>query len=184
MPIRRYGLLLVALFAPACASTPHDDDQPGAQVPAIHISGTDALIILDGAPDRLRYLILAPADSAWPALLGAYEEIGIEIGFADPGGLAVGNRQLQLQRRLGGTRLSRYFNCGTSITGSVANESRIEADLTTRLVAVAADTTRLETSISAIGYSLSGSSNSAVRCSSRGRLEERIAEAVAARIPE
>jgi hypothetical protein len=120
----------------------------------------------------------APAMEVWQTATDAYRKLGIEITLSEPG-KRVGNRQLRVRRELDGSRLSRFFRCGVDATGRTnADRYIITINVVTEVVPVSDLQSRLQTSVAATARTPSGQSNDPVVCTSRGLLEERIADSV------
>lgn len=124
----------------------------------------------------------ASSDDVWEAAMAAYEELGIEVTYSRPG-QEVGNRQLRVRRRLAGDRLSKYLRCGVDATGRpMADSYIVTLNVVSDVTGVTDLQSRLGTTVSASALKPGGTSTAPVLCTSKGLLEERIAELVAQRV--
>ncbi|MGH7506938.1 MAG: hypothetical protein ACRELX_14875 [Longimicrobiales bacterium] len=93
----------------------------------------------------------------------------------------VQSESVRAVRRFAGERMSDLFRCGSSLTGERADSWRLEIEATAQVQA-AGEGSRLTTRVSTIARSIDGTSRNAVPCSTRGRLEEIIAETIAEQV--
>jgi hypothetical protein len=122
----------------------------------------------------------APAQDVWEAAKAAYEELGIEVTYSQPGS-HVGNRQFRVRRRLADTRLSRYLRCGVDIAGRpMADSYTVTLNVVSEVVRTTDLQSRMLTTLSATALKPGGTSTDPVVCVSKGLLEEQIADLVAA----
>ena len=121
--------------------------------------------------------ILAPVDSVWRVLPGVFLELGVQPGTIDPVKYVISNTSFKARRTLGGTRLSRYFDCGTSVVGPNADQMAITISLTVQVVRDSSAISTMRTQVNAFGIS-EGVSGVAVHCGSTGGLEARVARMV------
>ena len=132
--------------------------------------------------DRVSHDIPAMANETWEALIAVYETLGIEAVRKDVGALTLGNPSFSVSRRLAGERLSRFFRCGTGVTGAFADRYRLNVNIVSRVISNSPEDSVLETTIQASGTNPAGTSNTRVPCGSTHFLESRIAAEVAAMI--
>jgi hypothetical protein len=118
----------------------------------------------------------APVEDAWRHLLGVYETIGFQVEDLTeyvPAARHVGV-SLPRVRRIAGERPSRFLDCGYSLTAPKADQGHVRLLLSTWLSPKDGGTTvttRLEASARD-----SGTSTAPIRCSSKGKLEQLIAD--------
>jgi hypothetical protein len=135
---------------------------------------------LPGQPPRRPRRQAPPAD-VWKALPVAYADIGLA------GGPAIGQQQTfaavipSLRRRLDKIPLSRFLNCGTTPSGALGADEHLVRLQVTTIVEPQSTGTRLRTQVLARATSVENS-NGAQECSSTGVLEQRLAQAVDARL--
>jgi hypothetical protein len=124
--------------------------------------------------------IAAPYDAVWAALPAVFDSLGIPVTVRDAASGQVGNTGFEVRRLLGGTMVSRYFDCG----GDRATSSALSYDLfvavTARLSRPSATETGLSTTTTVRGRPIS-TAGGWTPCESLGLLERRIVDAVARR---
>ena len=170
------GLALAALSAAACASgggeggreVVADVSRPGSVT-------TMEMILVEDEAGRSAVLD-ADREAVWDALYAAYQGLGIEVRHADTSTGVMGNRDLELRRRLGGERLSRYFDCGDLVSGGAAADRFVVNVEVLSRITPSGEGTRVATSLAATGRDPGGTSRDEVRCTSRGTLEAEILE--------
>ncbi len=127
--------------------------------------------------DVMTSTILAPLDSVWKALPGVFLELGVEPGTIDQQKHVISNTSFKARRTLGGTRLSKYLDCGSSVVGPNADQMVVTISLTVQAVRDSVEISTLRTQVTAYARSES-TSDPAVHCGSTGGLEARIARMV------
>lgn len=160
------------------------EEQRGMSSMRIDVGG------LSGAFD-LRYVEdIAPAEDTldapvarlWDALPGAYVELDIPLASVNAEARLLGNDGFRAQGRLGQERISQYIHCGRRMTGDIADRYEVYFTILSQVQDVeGTGRTRIVTLVDATA-SPSSTSGNAVRCSSRGRLEQRIHEKLRARV--
>lgn len=139
------------------------------------------MVDVSSDPNTTERVIDVPVTEAWQALVKVYEELGVEITFADTRQLVVGNRNLKVRRQFAGMPLSRLLDCGISPVTGHPNADRYNVDLSlvTRLEARGNETV-VHTQLDALARP-AGHSNTPVRCSTTGDLESHIAHRIVTR---
>lgn len=182
------ALALAASGLSACASGGGQEsiteEQRGMSSMRIDVGG------LSGAFD-LRYVeditpavdtLDAPVARVWDALPGAYVELDIPLASVNPEARLLGNDGFRAQGRLGLERISQFIHCGRRMTGDIADRYEVYFTILSQVQEVqGTERTRIVTLVDATA-SPSSTSGNAVRCSSRGRLEQRVLERVRARV--
>jgi hypothetical protein len=173
------GVMVVVVAGCATREPPPTTRGPVEDV--VTITGADGTVGGEVRVTRDSYVasdvVAAPIDAVWQALPAAYSSVGLGLPRLDRAqGVAVLDRH-RLSRRLGGERLSRYFDCGRGMAGPYADTYRIHLAVTTEVRPAQGDTTRVLTRLDAQGESTSGTANN-VQCRSEGRLESLITEAL------
>ena len=130
--------------------------------------------------DKVSHDIPAMASQVWAALNQVYDDLEIEVTNRAVGNLTLQSSDFTISRRLGGERLSRYFRCGTGVTGAFADRYRLRINMISTVVSLDPDHSTLETTIQATGTNPAGTSNTRVPCGSTHLLESRIAAEVSA----
>lgn len=176
---------VAAFIVAGCASgssistaTPEPTGAPTREIYA----GDGAHVMLAPTVASVETELGAPAQDVWEAAKAAYEELGIGVTYSQPGS-HVGNRQFRVRRRLADTRLSRYLRCGVDVTGRpMADSYTVTFNVVSEIVKVTDLQSRMLTSLSATALKPGGTSTDPVVCVSKGLLEERIADLVAANV--
>lgn len=127
--------------------------------------------------------IVGTVERGWRVLPDVYREIGIPIGTRNHRAHLLGSEDFEIHRELGGTRLSSYLRCGRSNTGANAVHYRVRMTVLSQLIEDPESGTVLSTHVRATA-TRRGVSGHAVRCSSTGRLEREIMEAVQLRLTQ
>ena len=131
---------------------------------------------------RSAHLVTAPPADAWKALGAAYADVGLTGG-----GPAVGYERTfaavipTLRRQLNKVPLSRFLDCGTTATGQPGADTHAIRLQVTTVVEPDGTGARLRTQVLARATSVENSSG-AQDCASTGILEQRLAQAVDARL--
>ena len=122
-------------------------------------------------------LVAAPVDSVWRVLAEVYDRMGIPVARSDRGRSEFGHPGYRA-RRIEGKRLSRYLNCGRSISGPLADQYSVTLSVLTSLTA-AEGGTMVVTTVDGAAKSRETSSGGAVPCRSQaGKLELRLVELI------
>lgn len=178
---QRYALATTAISLALTACTPPGG---GTQAPAppperrtvTGVGGPQGNVDISVERGVIATDLLAPVDEAWPALVEVYQELELELAKIDPNTHTLGNPALAATRRLAGLRLSRLFRCGDTMTGPVADESRVTVSIETRLEASEGGSTAFSMiEASAVPFDGSGANR---QCTTTGRLETEIHQAL------
>jgi len=121
-------------------------------------------------------------ERAWAELPHVYAGLGIEVEYADARRFELGNPKLQKRSTLGKERLSTYLRCGIGPSGELADTYRVNMTLRSVLQPADGNSTLLVTELEATATPLFGSTTGTVACSSTGRLEGLIHQALLLRI--
>lgn len=119
--------------------------------------------------------VMRPRSETWALMPALFEKLGVEVGYSDPSTFTMGNAGVEV-RRLDGKRLSNWLDCGYGTTAQ-ANADTYNVNLSIMVTlndlqgAGTEVLTRLEASAKPRAHS-----GHAVVCTSRRRLEPRIAE--------
>jgi hypothetical protein len=158
-----------------CAAGPDGSDRAPSPPESMVVTSFGGLVIeryVDGR--AVSHRVAVPADMLWPALILAYEDLGLEVGTLESGTRTIGNLRLAARRTLADEPLARFFDCGaTGVGAPMANTHRLEIRVLTRVVGEGEDRSRLETDLSALAYPV-GTSTRPSECHTRGQLEDRI----------
>jgi hypothetical protein len=164
----------LVLCVAACASA--SGDMVGSAPTTVIPTGNSGMhVSLGAAGATSAHAVGAPIQDAWAALPRVYEDLGIPLTTIDTRARRIGNQQFAVSRRLAGTALAHYLECGLG-PGSVphANTARITLSVLTTLQ-VAGDSTEVRSEVSGFGRLVDSPGNEQVRCTTTGFLEARIA---------
>jgi hypothetical protein len=140
-------------------------------------ASSDVMLDAYGGAAPVATTLAARPEAVFAALEAAYTAVGVPVAHRDTARWTLGNRNLEISRRLGGVNLGDYFNCGSSVVGSdVATTYRLQIAVMSTLTPQGSGT-RLETTAQASARQ-PGTSNPPVNCASTGRLEHEIARRV------
>ncbi len=121
--------------------------------------------------------VAAPVRQVWAVLPQLYQELDVPLTVVDTVAMQIGNAGFK-PRRLGGTRLSRYLDCGRGITATPnADAYEVTMTLLTKVLAAGEESSTVQVQVTAFAKPRDVSGNP-IRCASRGTLETQIAERV------
>lgn len=179
--VRIAVLILAAGVAGLAASAPARA-QDSSRPPVLRIGSLDGSGISLERPAEFASIsedtVTAAADSLWVELPKVYDKLGIDDVGQDPSKWLFGNNGFTVRRHLGGERLSHFLRCGSTMTGDVADQYDIHMSVLTQIQPVSSDASVVRSRVQATAIPRSHSGN-AVECSTTGKLEERIAKALA-----
>jgi len=163
------------LILVACSSARPGEALPGqSQIATVRDAAGGALRINPG--DGVATSSVAfPIDAAWKALPAVFDSLGIPVNTVDPKLKAFGNSGFTLTKRLGKTPLSQYLDCGQAQAFPSADTYEIFLVAMVQLQASEPGATAVATSVQASAKPLTVRGDY-MRCSSKGKLEERIVE--------
>lgn len=157
-------------FASACATTSTGAAAPNT-TPEVLVDQDGRVYRTTDSPTAAAFA--TPPDSTFKAVVAAYTTLGLEPSTIDPAGRVVGRQHMLLRSRFQGEPLSAVFDCGAGQFGPRADQGRITADITTRVIAAGAGSS-VSTMIQASLMPNDGASRDPIRCVSHGRIEERL----------
>ncbi|MDE3128653.1 MAG: hypothetical protein KGL38_11645, partial [Gemmatimonadota bacterium] len=123
-----------------------------------------------------------PLATVWNALGLAYDAIGVELTLVDPPAHRAGSVSFIRRGTMNGEPVSHFANCGSGMTGPIADARRVYFSAITTATAVDATHTQLMTDVHAFAVDVSGSSNDRVECGSTGALEQLLYKALEQRL--
>jgi len=114
-------------------------------------------------------------DSTLRALAAAYTILHVPPTLVDPDGHRVGNPRISLRYNLNGEPLSRFVNCGETMTSVRADREQVYLSVISSVRPRPSGGNVVETMVQAVAVDrTSGNSNGMVPCSTTGTLESRI----------
>jgi hypothetical protein len=181
----RIPMLAVLLVLCGCASggsNSSSNDSPILQQQAemTRLETPNGVIQIDWHRDRTyeETKLLVGVDKAWAAVPTVFGELGINPNVVDSKLHVFGNAGANFRRSIGGQRMSRYFDCGSTAGISNADDYDLLVRVITQIIPAEAGLSALRSQVEATGHA-TATSGQVVRCSSTGALEERIAHMVA-----
>lgn len=121
-----------------------------------------------------------PASRAWKGLVQTYASFGVPLQGADGQHYMIATDPFHVHSNFAGERLSRWLDCGESITGDIATSYEVTLRFGTLIDTSDAGRSIFRTAVSATAIA-PGSGTTPVECSSRGNLEKRIAALAASK---
>lgn len=178
----RVAATLATLVAMGCASSPGTvgSTRPTTQdISTGGIGGTSRLTVTSSSGPTTMAMEFAP-DQIWKVLPAVFDSIGVPVNHLDPASKTIGNDGFKARQRLGNTRMSLYFDCGTTQIGPNADSYDMYITVLVK-VQPAGSASRLVANIEASSRPITFS-QAYSRCNSRGKLEERIGDLIRAQI--
>jgi len=151
--------------------------ESGTQTRTLVTVGLGEMDVYTTESTTASHSIAAPVERVWAVLPQLYQELDVPLSVYDTVGMQIGNAGFK-PRRLGGTRLSRYLDCGRGITATPnADAYEVTLTLLTKVVEAGDGGTNLQVRVTAFAKPRDVSGNP-MRCASRGTLETHMAEKV------
>jgi hypothetical protein len=174
--------LSLAVFT-GCASTPDPNSRPATQERII-VSSDPAGTVADIDLVRPDYVgsFVVPASRArlWPMVAPVFAQLGLPAPSLDDGTWTAVVQNHTLTRRLGDARLSILLDCGSDMSGRLADSYRVRLSVRTWLEPAGGENTDVRTRVEATASPPDRAGT--ITCTSNGELEKRIAAALAARV--
>lgn len=124
-------------------------------------------------------LTVAPT-AAWPALVQTYAAFGVPLQGADKSRYMIATQFFHAHSSFAGERMSRWLECGSTLTGDIATTYEITLRFGSLLDTSVVGRTIVRSAVSATAIA-TGTGTTPVQCNSRGSLEKRIAALVASK---
>jgi hypothetical protein len=113
----------------------------------------------------------------WRGLVATYASLGLPILGADAPRRIIATRHFRAHGAFAGERMSRWMDCGSSITGDIATSYEITMRLASVIDSLQTGQSVLHTAVNATAAA-TGGGTTPVHCRSLGGLEKRIAAGV------
>ena len=168
---------VLALTLVSCGGGSAPLRSPARAPTSVTRDGSGKDVTINNQPDAVGSTFDATPARTYAVLLKVYEELGIEPKERDPSTGIVGNLRFITSRRIQGTPMSTYLDCGMGPGGVTANVSRIEMSIRSQVSAVSGGS-QIETVMMATARNMEGTSNNGVQCASTLRLEQEILKRV------
>ena len=173
----KIAALAVLAGAAGCASAPPEDAPliPESTMETASVEGFGREIV---GRDRIaeKKTVAVSTDLVWGVLGGVYERIGIPVTSVDSKTMTVGNLGYEA-RRIDGSRMNTYVDCGTNFGGPLANNYEVTLSVVTTLTKVDERHTELSTTVDATAKPRT-TAGYPVQCTTRQKLEELIVKKV------
>ena len=174
----KIAALAVLVGGAGCASASSDEAPfiPETTMETATVEGFGREIV---GRDRLaeKKTIAVSTDLVWGVLGGVYERIGIPVTAVDSETMTVGNLGYEA-RRIDGSRMNTYVDCGTNFGGPLANNYEVTLSVVTKLTKVDERHTEFSTTVDATAMPRT-TAGYPVQCTTRQKLEELIVKKVA-----
>lgn len=164
-----FCLTLSALCACATAGSPTAEDPMVGASKVTSIGSPNEYEFTPSGPSSATTLEF-PAQRVWDLVPSIYTVLSIPIvGIDTAGQRIVGS--ITARRSYRDQPVSNFLDCGSSIAGPHADNSRVTIKLSTQVASAGPATSRVRTIVEATGVNSAGAS---MRCSSTGTLESTI----------
>jgi len=183
--MQRITLALLAVASvTACASTGQteirgtDRAVASTQIRVGDVSNAFDLRFVEDITPREDTLAV-DADLGWGVLPSVYQELNIPLTSINQEARLLGTTETAVRGDLGDQPASRYFKCGRTMTGEIAEQYQLVVTALTQVQEVegADEKARIVTLVDAFANPR-GAASGSVRCSSTHRLEGQIAERI------
>lgn len=121
------------------------------------------------------------ADMVFRVLPSLYDSLGVQVNTIDPARKTIGNSGFKLRSRLGKAVLSTLLDCGNTQIGPNADSYDVYMTITTQVSAAGAGSSRLSTLVEAQAKPITYNQGYN-RCTTKGTLEQRLADLVTRRL--
>lgn len=179
---RLIALAVVSLGCAPAAKTPLE--APSQVPPRVQATTSGYDVLLNSNAQPVGGVVAAPVDKVWPAAVDAFTRVGLKIDESDAASHQVRGR-VTIRRQLNGKSLSSYFNCGSEMTGAIADTWRITVEARMGVGPGAKpETSIVQTMLEVTARPIEGTSTTVTPCSSNGQLETILANTVRKLVPQ
>jgi hypothetical protein len=149
----------------------------GAQGVRVSLGAGREPVLMDTL--RQEHVINAPPGKVYEAALRAFAALDIPVGNTSSTEGIIGSERFQRMRVLGGTMLSKSFDCGEGPAGPKANTYRLDIVVVAYIAPVpGGEGTRLGLAIFAEGRDPTGPYATPRQCGSTGALETKLVDRI------
>jgi len=169
-------LLLATIGSCASANTTPTPSTPAVQtvrVASTSVGTTSMMIISNDGVHTMS--VPYTVEKVWAALPAVYDSLGIPRADFDAKERVIGNHGLKVMRRLGGTALSKYLDCGRGQMEANADSYDVFLSVLTRVSPVGDAAASIATTLEAQARPVAFAGDY-VHCTSKGELEQRIVD--------
>ena len=125
-------------------------------------------------------VVAAPVEQTFQALTAAYASLGVPVTEIDQRARTLGNPSVRARRRIGTVAAVRAVDCGGDSGMPNAETYELRLAIRSRVVAGDGGGSLIQTTVEGTGRNATTAAASEVRCSSKGAVEQRLAELVRA----
>lgn len=180
--MRWLAIVSLATLAACSARTPGPGPTSRTETLVVASSGGAVTQVTTVATDRpLAYPLTYTTDQVWRVMPAVFDSLGIPVTELDASRRRIGNAAFRLRRRLGGTPLQQYIDCGAAQGGPNAETYEVALTVFTEVVAGEAASSTVSTVVQANARPISFAGDW-IRCTTKGRLEGKIAEIAAVKL--
>ena len=162
---------LSALFATSGCASSNTPPPDSARDRVLIVDSQGRVMRQSTADERSRVTFSAPMDQVWRALVASYADLGINPTVADPVTGRYGNLGFVVPSRLQGKPVGHFFDCGSTLTGSLVDAGQVTAIVVTTLSALPGGTTSAVTRVTGTLRRNDGVSSDPIVCASTGAIE-------------
>jgi hypothetical protein len=173
-------LALGALFAITACSSTGSSGSGATETRARVFTGDPSSTELVNESRSMSAVIDAPVRDVWMALEDVYADLELEVTTSIPGDGLLVAAGVRL-RRLEGRRPSYWVDCGSGMTGPVADDANVQITVSSTLSSGGGRSSILGVQVEAWGRRRDSATGD-LYCSTRGRLERLIHDAVAEKV--
>lgn len=178
--MRRILLPLLALLTAACASSSPETPEVGERSTNLSLQmqrgGGNLNLRTTSDVSVVHDTVSGQADDLFSLLPTVYDNLDVPINSVNAEARALGTLELRVRGDFAGERASRWIDCGTSITGSIAEQRELYLTLLTQIEPLEGAEGRSGVSTHLTGYAVqAGRTGNRTSCRSTSQLERRIA---------
>ena len=179
--LRRSAILLcsvgslLTIAAVGCATSDPGQTVAEERRTTLRVAGTRPTVIHTEASIEERIFAVSP-ERVWQTLPAVMAQLDIPVTHSDPDRMEYGNQNWR-PRRIEGRRMSKYIDCGTNLTGALADTHEITMMLIVRVTRAPGGGATVTSTLDAFGDPRAVSGNP-IHCESLKTLEERVVELV------
>ena len=169
---------LVALLSLACASSNPETPEVGERGTNVNIQmqrgGPNMNLRTTANVDVVHDTLTGSADGLFSLLPEVYNDLGMPISSVNAEANALGALEVRARGDFAGERISRWLDCGTSITGNKAEQREIYVTALSQVEALEETEGVSGVSVHVKGYAVQAQAGNRTGCRSTGRLERAI----------
>lgn len=178
--MRHIAMLSTTVVLSACASSNPVPARAPTETIRVLGAGGGALTLTSSTVANVSSIPFS-VDQVWRVLPAVYDSLGIPISTLDAAQRIIGNAGLKLRRQLGKVSLSRYIECGSTQIGQNADSYDVHLSVITTVQPDEAGMATVATTLEARAKPITFAQDYS-RCTSKGVLEKRVADAVKRRL--